>query len=156
MSWLKYSSTTLRPRQVLRDTSGIAAVEFAMIVPALLAMFICISDLGVGIYTDMQVNNAAQYGTEYAVRNGYDATAITNAVRNATSLASVTVNTSQSCGCPSGNTIVTTSCSASCGDGTNAGTFVQVSATNTYTTFIHYPGLPASFTLVGQSNVRLQ
>ena len=147
-----------RPATVslLRDESGIAAVEFAMIVPALLAMFICIADLGVGIYTDMQVNNAAQYGTEYAVRNGYDSTAITNAVRNATSLTGVTVNSGQFCGCPSGNSTVTTSCSASCGDGTNAGTYVQVSATTTYTTFIHYPALPASFTLVGQSSVRLQ
>ena len=139
-----------------RNSSGIAAVEFALIVPALLLMFVCIADLGMGIYADMQVNNAAQYGTEYAVRNGYNSSAITSAVQNASSLGSLSVSPSEYCGCPSGNSITTTSCTASCSDGTTAGTFVQVSVSHTYTTLIHYPGLPTSFALAAQSSVRLQ
>lgn len=139
-----------------RNTSGIAAVEFALIVPALLLMFVCIADLGMGIYANMQVNNAAQYGTEYAVRNGYDSSAITSAVQAASSLGSLSVSPSEYCGCPSGNSITTTSCTATCSDGTTAGTFVQVSVSHTYTTLIHYPGLPTSFALAAQSSVRYQ
>ena len=39
--------------------AGVTAVEFALIVPAMLLMFVGIADLGIGIYTNMQVQNAA-------------------------------------------------------------------------------------------------
>ena len=143
-------------RKLRRDNRGVTAVEFALIVPMALFMFVAISDLGIGIYTNMKVENAAQYGTEYAVVNGYDASAITSAVRGATTLSNITVSPNQFCGCPSGSSITSTSCTATCSDGTLAGTFVQVSVGNTYTTLISYPGLPSSFQLASQSTARLQ
>jgi Flp pilus assembly protein TadG len=143
-------------RRLQCDSRGIAAVEFAMIVPILLLMFVCISDFGIGIYTNMQVENAAQYGAEYAVVNGYDTSAITNAVRGSTSLNNISVSPTQFCGCPSGSSITSTSCTATCSDGSTAGTFVQVSVAHDYSTLISYPGLPASFHLASQSTARLQ
>lgn len=139
-----------------RNNAGVTAVEFALIVPIMLLMFVGIADLGIGIYTNMEVQNAAQYGTEYALLKGYDASAITAAVTSSTGLSHITVTPSQYCGCPSGNAIAASDCSATCADGTRAGTFAQVSVTDTYTTLIPYPGLPASFRLSAQSTARLQ
>lgn len=139
-----------------KDRSGVTAVEFAIIAPVMVLIFICMADLGIGVYTDMQVNNAAQYGTEYALTKGYDSTAISSAVKNSTSLSSATVSPTEFCGCPSSSGVVSNSCSATCSDGGKAGTFVQVAVSNTYTTMLRYPGLPSSFSLTAKSTVRLQ
>lgn len=143
-------------RLIWRSNSGIAAVEFAMVVPIMALMFLAIADLGIGIYTDMQVNNAAQYGTEYALLNGYDSDSISNAIRSASNLSDLTISPSQFCGCPQSGRVNRTSCSASCSDGTSAGTYAQVSVTHNYATIIPYPGLPSSFALAAHSTVRLQ
>src|SRR5436853_5808444 len=87
-------------RLIWRSNSGIAAVEFAMLVPIIAFMFLAMADLGIGIYTDMQVNNAAQYGTAYALLNGYDSDAISNAIKNGSGLSHLTISPSQFCGCP--------------------------------------------------------
>jgi Flp pilus assembly protein TadG len=143
-------------RWAWKETSGVAAVEFAMIVPMIMFMFLAMTDLGVGIYTDMRVNNAAQYATEYALVNGYDSNAIVNAVKSASNLTGMSVSPAQFCGCPGSTQVTRTACSASCGDGTTAGQYAQISVTDTYATIIPYPGLPASFPLSAQSTVRLQ
>src|SRR4051812_39757051 len=153
---LRRGCTVANIAYLRRDVAGVTAVEFALIVPIMLLMFVGIADLGIGIFTDMEVQNAAQYGTEYALLKGYDSSAIVNAVQGSTSLAHATVSPSQFCGCPSASGVTTSSCGSTCTDGTKAGTFAQVSVSNTYATLIHYPGFPASFQLTGQSTARLQ
>jgi Flp pilus assembly protein TadG len=142
--------------QFWRDRSGVTAVEFAIITPVMVFIFICIADLGIGMYTDMQVNNAAQYGTEYALIKGYNSSAISSAVQSSTSLSNASVSPTQFCGCPSANGIVSSSCNSSCSDGTKAGTFVKVAVSDSYATILRYPGLPSKFNLTAQSTVRLQ
>lgn len=143
-------------RLLWRSNSGLAAVEFAMIVPILAFMFVAIADLGIGIYTDMQVSNAAQYGTEYALIHGYDADKIQNAIRNASNLSGLAVSPSQFCGCPDSGRVVKTSCSANCNDGASAGTYAEISVSDNYATMIPYPGLPSVFALSAHSTARLQ
>jgi Flp pilus assembly protein TadG len=149
-------SVAARFRKLRHDIAGVTAIEFAMIAPIMALMFVGIADLGIGIFTDMEVQNAAQYGTEYALLKGYDSAAIVTAVTGSTSLTHATVSPSQFCGCPSGTGIASSSCDSTCADGTKAGTFAQVSVSDTYTTLIPYPGLPASFRLSAQSTARLQ
>jgi Flp pilus assembly protein TadG len=139
-----------------QDRTGVTAVEFAIIAPIMVLMFICMADLGIGVYTDMQVNNAAQYGTEYALAKGYDSSAITTAVKSATSLSSPNVTPTEFCGCPASSGVTNISCNASCSDGGKVGTYVQVAVSSTYTTMLSYPGLPSSYNLSAQSTVRLQ
>jgi len=140
-----------------QDRTGVTAIEFAIIAPVMVLMFICMADLGLGVYTDMQVNNAAQYGTEYALAKGYDSSAITTAVKNSSSLSNATVSPTEFCGCPGSSGVITNSCNASCSDGGGkSGTYVQVAVSSTYTTMLRYPGLPSSYSLSAQSTVRLQ
>jgi len=139
-----------------RDTRGATAVEFAIIAPVLIAMFISIVDLGLGLYTDTQLANAAQAGAAYAMQKGYNASAMTTIAQSATRLTGVGVATSQFCGCPSASGVVNTSCDSSCNDGLTAGTFTSVVATKDYSTILSYPGLPASFHLSETATARTQ
>lgn len=139
--------------------SGLAAIEFAIVAPTLVLLFISTADLSLGIYRKMQVQNAAQSGAAYAMLYGFAKTSISSAVTNATGYSSVAASPqpNEFCGCPSASTGVTSiSCGSSCPNGATAGTYVTVSAQATYETILPYPMLPNSFTFNAQSTVRLQ
>ena len=144
--------------QLVDCVQGIAAIEFAFIVPVLLIMSIATFDLGEGAYRDMQVQNAAQAGAEYAIAHGFDATSISNAVKSATSFAGIGVSPApnQFCGCASSTGISSVSCNSKCPNGLGPGTYVTVSTQGTYTTIIPYPMMPSSFTFKAQSTARIQ
>jgi Flp pilus assembly protein TadG len=143
-------------RRIPQDKSGATAVEFAMIAPILIAMAISIVDLGLGLYTDAQLANAAQAGALYAMQKGYDSGAMSTVAQSSTRLTGVSVAVSQYCGCPSVSGVVSTTCGSSCSDGLTAGTFAQVIATKDYGTLLSYPGLPATFHLSETATARTQ
>lgn len=143
----------------LGNTEGLAGIEFAILVPILLMLTVCTIDLGMAAYDVMQVENAAQAGSEYAAVHGFNSSSISSAITSATSLSGISASPAPAeyCGCPSGSTSITTAtCGSTCTDGSMAGTYVTSSATATYTTFIHYPLLPASFTFVNTATARIQ
>jgi Flp pilus assembly protein TadG len=137
---------------------GLAGIEFAFLVPVLLMLTLCTVDLGIAVYDAMQVENAAQAGSEYAAVHGYNVTSISNVITSANDLTGLTASPAPTkfCGCPSGSAVATVTCGSNCSDGTMAGTYVTASATATYTTLIHYPMLPASFTFVNNATARIQ
>jgi Flp pilus assembly protein TadG len=146
----------LRGRKIRRDERGVTAIEFAIIGPILIGMFISIVDLGLGLYNQVQLANAAQAGASYAMQKGYNASAMTTVAQAATRLTGVTVTTSQFCGCPSSSGVTVTACTNNCSDGLAAGTFAQVNATKDYSTLLSYPGLPSSFHLSETATARTQ
>jgi Flp pilus assembly protein TadG len=138
--------------------AGLAAIEFAVIAPLLVLMMVSTVDLGLGFYSAMQVQNAAQAGAQYAALHTFNATSISSAVLNATSFKGISASPSpiQFCGCPSKTTVATATCGTKCADGTAAATYVRVSAKGTYTTLLPYPRIPSSFPLAAHSTVRTQ
>jgi Flp pilus assembly protein TadG len=142
---------------VLQDCRAVSAVEFAVTAPLLIGMLIPLVDLGMGIAKNTQLHNAAQAGAQYALANGWDSTAIQNAVTNATKLSPIEAlpAPSQSCGCPTGTTVTAVSCGSVCSDGANAGTYVTVNARSSYTPVIPYPMLGSPVILVATSIVRI-
>jgi Flp pilus assembly protein TadG len=56
-------------RQLRRNSDGSVAVETAIFTPIFLALMLGITDLGAGMFVQMQVNAAAQAGATYAVLN---------------------------------------------------------------------------------------
>ena len=144
--------------------SGGALVEFTVFAPMLLAIAIYTMDFGLLTYSKMEVQNAAQAGAQYAiVNNGYDSTAISSAVTNATKFTAVTPTSSQFCGCPAATAV--TFCSASCNTcntGTCAanvqGHYVTVTATptTTYTPLIPFGGIASSIVISAKSTVRIK
>jgi Flp pilus assembly protein TadG len=145
-------------RTIVEATGGTAAVEFAIIVPLLLAMLVPTIDLGMGLYQQQQVQAAAQAGVQYALTAGYNSTAIQNAVTSATGLSSITASPApaQSCGCPSGSTISAATCGSACSSGIQAGQYVTVNAAATYSPLLSYPTLGSSVNLTATAIVRIQ
>lgn len=140
------------------NTSGAAAIEFGVIVPMLALMVTAVIDLGLGIYSKMQLEGAAQAGVEWAIRNGFDANAISAAVTSATSSSSISATPVpvQYCGCASGSSVSSATCGTTCPGGALAGTYVTVSAQVTYNTTLNYPTVPSTYNFATQSTARLQ
>lgn len=139
------------------NTSGAAAIEFGIVVPMLALMVIAVADIGLGVYRKTQVENAAQVGAEWAIRNGFDANGISNAVTSATN-ASITAYPApvQFCGCATGSSISQVACGTTCAGGAKAGTYATVSAQLNYNTTLNYNVVPNSYNFTAQSTARLQ
>jgi Flp pilus assembly protein TadG len=152
------SSLMERLRALISDDRGAAAIEFAVIAPTLVMMAVCTVDLGMGIYRNMQVQNAAQIGAQYAMRHPFDANQIATVVSNATGLSTISASPApvQYCGCATSSGVGTVTCGATCPTGAVYGSYVRVSTQATYTTILPYPLIANNFTLTAQSNVRVQ
>jgi len=139
-------------------SEGLAGIEFALLVPILLMLAVCTIDLGMAFYDTMQVENAAQAGSEYAAVHGYNSASISSAISSATSMSGITASPAPTefCACPSASSIASATCGSTCSDGSMAGTYVTATATTTYTTLIHYPLFPSSFTISNSATARIQ
>jgi Flp pilus assembly protein TadG len=144
--------------RVAGDSSGVAAIEVALFAPVLMLMTVSVTDIGMGIYRKMQVENAAQVGAQYAIRNGFDADAIAAAVTSATNFSAITASPApiKFCGCATVSGISNISCGATCPGGASAGTYTTVSAQATYKTIINYQIASDTYSFSNQSTVRLQ
>jgi Flp pilus assembly protein TadG len=141
-----------------RSEDGVSAIEFAVVGGVLSLLLLGVLDFGIGYWDKVQVGDAARAGADYAERNGYDSTKIQSAVTNATTLSGLQANPAPSkfCGCPNAASGVTSvSCSATCSDGTAAGTFVTVFAQKSYSTIFAWPGLSNPTTLASSVTVRI-
>jgi Flp pilus assembly protein TadG len=143
---------------VLHSRRGSAAIEFAIIAPLLLIMLAGLVELGFAAREAMLVQDAAEVGAGYAVKNGWDSAGISSAVVNATGATGVTASPApvQFCGCPVASGISTVLCTAKCPDTTSPGTYVRVSASVAHTAILSNLGLPIPATLTGRATVRLQ
>ena len=140
------------------DERGLSGIEFAMIAPVLILAFIATADFGLAIYAKMEVENAAQAGTQYAAVNGYTSSSVSSAVTSTTSLSGLSASPAPTefCGCPSTSGVSTATCNTNCASGAAAGTYVTASAKATYSTIISYPGIPDSYTFSSTSTVRIK
>jgi Flp pilus assembly protein TadG len=155
-------------RGFARARGGVTAVEFSLVAPIAIALLIGVVDYGLGYYLQMEAQQAAQVGAQYAAMNGFTANAastdprspaaIANAVVNATLFSAVAASPKpySYCGCASASGIVAEDCGSTCSDGTKAGTYLKVSAVGQYNTLLPYPLIPNSFNLKGKATVRLQ
>lgn len=115
--------------RLVKDTSGVAAIEFAILVPILTLMVIAISDIGFAVYREIQVEDAAQAGAQWAIRNGFDSNGISNAVVSATNPSITAIPAPrQFCGCATGSSVSLATCGTSCPGGLTAGTYTTVSS----------------------------
>ncbi len=144
-----------------RAKGGTAALEFALATPLLVALLVPVADLGLAYSEQIRVQQAAQAGAQYAIFHPWSSTsaaAISNAVLAASALSTITASPapSQTCGCPGGSAITTTSCGSICSDGQSAGYYVTVNARAPYTSAMPYSVLGNSVMLTAQSTVRIR
>jgi len=101
-------------REEPRSTSGSAAVEFAMVLPVLMALVAGSINYGLMGLQMSSLISAARGGAEYAKGNPADASLTTN-TGTVTGVASTTA--SLTCRCPVGATLDATKCTLGKGDG---------------------------------------
>src|SRR5258708_27427954 len=147
-----------RPARLARADGGNSAVEFGLLAPILMGLLVPVADLGIAFAEQIQVQQAAQAGAQYALLHGYDSTAISSAVTNSTTLSGVSASPAptQSCGCPTGTAITSATCGSACSNGESAGSYVFVNAQATYIPVLPYSLLGDSVTLAAQTAVRVQ
>jgi Flp pilus assembly protein TadG len=98
---------------VCRDRHGVAALEFAVILPVLALTLMSVIDLGSAIQQTLRLEAAARSGAQYATFTPTDQVGIENAVRSALSgWSNITVQPAiMSCVCPgSGGASCTSTC----------------------------------------------
>jgi Flp pilus assembly protein TadG len=143
------------------EVGGAAAIEFAIVGSFLCLLVVAIGDVGLGFYSDIQVQNSAQAGAQYAIVHGYSSSAISTAVTSATSVPGISAIPAplQFCGCvdPTSKTVASATCGTTCAsDGMNAGTYVTASAQRDYSTLITYPNFASSYHQTASSTVRIK
>ena len=115
---------------VLRDRRGNMALEFALLLPAILILLGGIIEFGSAMYASSALESAARAGAHYAFEKGLDKSGIEQAVKSASTYPpqKLTVSSSMFCECAG----VTVSCSSDCAGGYAPFKFVtvQVSAPN--------------------------
>src|SRR5436190_12294807 len=101
---------------LIRAERGNAAIEFALATPILIGLLEPVADLGIAFSQQLQVQQAAQAGAQYALLHGFNSSAISNAVTAAAALPGVGAYPAptSACGCPTGSTITVATCASVC------------------------------------------
>ena len=147
------------PGGLARARSGTTAIEFALAAPLLLGLLMPVADLGLAYSLQIQVQQAAQAGAQYASLhpwNSASVTAITSAVTSATRLGALAAAPVpyQTCGCPDGSKIAAATCNSLCANGESAGYYIIVNARLPYSPILPYSLLGNSVTLTAQATIR--
>ena len=139
-----------------RDRSGAAATEFALLFPLLALLLAGIIDFSRLISQRMQVQAAAQAGADYAIRHGWNGTAIAETIARTSPIA-IAANPAPRLvsACLSGTEIVET-LTPTCSSGLFTGKYVLASAQASFKPLMPWPGLIVPDTIVSTALTRVQ
>lgn len=138
---------------------GVAAIEFAMLVPVLVVMVLGVVDYGTFINKKMKLQDLSRTAVQYVVQGGADVDVMENIVETSdfyveAQAAGQTVNivTGQQCECAGGMSV---SCGGTCaGVGDYMRYYYTATLDSTFTPIFIYPGIPASIRLEGYSRMQ--
>lgn len=139
-----------RSRQLAADRRGAAALEFAFVGPALVAILLSVADLGVAVQQSIRLEGAARAGAEYAASFPTDAAGIRAAVLDALpGWTNVSVPTpTMWCECPGAGGAV--GCGTTCQAGLKR--YISISASRPLARLL----LPAPSTVTGDVVLRIR
>ena len=138
--------------RLVRSEKGTAVVEFALVAPILIFLFMGVVDVGRYCYYGIVTAHAAASGVQFGSQNvitALNGTGMQSAtLQDAASLPNATVSTQHFC---SLNGAV-----ASCGTGGSGLTYyVKVQITGTYSPIFPYPGIPQSVPITATAVMRV-
>lgn len=142
--------------RVLREETGTAFVEMAIVLPFLLLAAIGVAEFGRVYFNAIRVANAATAGAQFGAQNigSYDAARVRQVARDDAGDQTLQVTSSSACRCPGSDAIV--ACSNTCAGYGNPQFFVEVTATATHSFLFRYPGIPQSITVTRTATIREQ
>ena len=131
-----------------RARPGTTAVEFAIVVPIMLAIVLACVDLGRFAYNYIAVTNAARAGAAYGIMNSYSSSTLSTWTAAVKQAAKDEMAQQPGYDSSSLNVTVTTTTESS---GLHR---VRVSATYPFQTVVNWPGIPSQLTLSGVVEMR--
>jgi hypothetical protein len=140
---------------------GQSLVELAFVLPLLLLLLVGIIEIGRFAYYSILVANAARAGAQYGAQSLATAaditgisTAGTNDAPGITAPNSLTVSSTQRCGCSS-TTLGACGALALCLPPNHPLVYVQVTAVGTFHSLFQYPGVPRSLVVTSVEQMRV-
>jgi Flp pilus assembly protein TadG len=157
----------LRCAQLSPSESGSALIELAFSLPLFLLLILGTAELANLAWSSVQVNNAARAAAAYASQSRANSspTNITNialaaqneAPKFITDRSQVTATQACTCVTPDGSTSTSIACDSNaltnCPSPSTIQVAVQVNTQAVVTPFVHYPGLPATYTVHAQATM---
>lgn len=138
-----------------KEKQGVAAVEFAMVVPFLVLVLLGIFDFGTYINAKMRMENTARAVAQYVIQGGdiesIESDIMATSNMSETEKQTASFSTEYACECRQGES---TFCGDSCGQDDYLRVFVEVRMGMNYNPTLPWPGLPNNIRLT--SAVRLQ
>lgn len=142
--------------------SGQALLEMALVTPLLLALALGVIELGRYAYFAILVGNAAHAGATYGAQGvaySVNSAGIQDAAQgDFGGNGSLRVNSSVSCGCDSGGSVASSSCSLTTAPVCTPGHWevtVSVTTSARFQPLFSYPGLPGSVRVNGAATMRV-
>ena len=134
---------------------GVAAVEFAMIVPVLLLILVGTVDYGMFINSKMKLQDLSRSAAQYVVQGGSNDDVMKDIIqasdfytKSQAAGQTITVTTEQVCECANGNSV---ECGSTCGSNDYLRNYYIATLESTYSPII--PGFN-SITLQGYSRIQ--
>ena len=149
----------LMMRKWARTEDGVAAVEFALLVPIIMTLLVGIVDFGMFIHAHMRLEDLSRAAVQYVVLGG-NPDDMPGAVIESSQLYDNSVAAGQplvytathACECRDG---VETSCDEpACDSDDYIRSFYKVEVEGSYTPILPYPGMQSPFALTGESRMQ--
>ncbi|MGC9199921.1 MAG: TadE/TadG family type IV pilus assembly protein [Acidobacteriaceae bacterium] len=150
----------LASRSATRSDRGQALVELALTLPLCFLLLVGAAEFGRLAYLAIEVANAARAGAAYGAQTAITASDTAGialaATQDAPNVTGISATSSTSCVCSTGGALVCTNALASCASPARILEYVTVNTTATVGPLFNYPGLPHTFTLSGQTIMRVE
>jgi Flp pilus assembly protein TadG len=148
----------IRRHVAKQDDTGQAFVELALVLPIFILLLVGVAEFGMLAYAGIEISNAARAGVAYGAQTAATAADIAGmesaAINDASNIAGLSATATQFWSCSNAPSTQFSTPPTSCSAG-HVLDYVQVNTTATMSPPFHYPGLPATYVLKGQSVMRV-
>jgi Flp pilus assembly pilin Flp len=137
-----------------KDDRGVAAIEFALIMPILALILMGMVDYTLYLQKKLAIQQLSRQAAEYVVQGGQEAAAGSDIIEQSslfTDTPAITYDTDTTCECMSGLAV---DCQGNCGGDDYMRSFFEVSISGTYTPILPYPGLEDNVTLTAYTRLQ--
>lgn len=157
---MKLFPPPIKANEFLRQDTGVAAVEFALIAPILMILIIAMVDFGMFINSQMRVENLSRSVAEYIIQGGDEENAWGDVVLASGYFSgddnledTLSLEAEKVCECNDADEI---DCDESCGTGEYKRHFIEVSMEMNYTPMIPYPGITTDLVATGHTRLQIE
>jgi Flp pilus assembly protein TadG len=147
-------------RRLFRCESGASLVEFALLAPVLIFLLVGVIEIGRYTYYAIIAANAARAGVAYGAQNlttaaqtGTTGLIAQAAQADAQNISQFSANVTDLCSINGG---ALGACSSASSPSAGTVYYVQVVVNGTFTTLLHYPGIPTNVPITGSATMRVQ